>query len=108
MAALEDDAWLSHVQSEVIGSRKAIAGIAKEHGLVALPSATNFVTIDCGRDGAFAKAVLEALIARDIFVRMPFSAPGNRAIRVSCGRPTDIELFRDAIGPALADAGATR
>ena len=30
------------------------------------------------------------------------------AIRVSCGQPTDIELFRDAIGPALADAGATR
>ena len=59
----------------------------------ALASATNFVTIDCGSDGAFAKRILDELIARDIFVRMPFVAPHDRCIRVSCGRPQDLARF---------------
>ena len=54
-----------------------------------LPSATNFVTIDCGADGAFARRVLAALVARGIFVRMPFVAPQDRCIRVSCGPDAD-------------------
>ena len=37
-----------------------IAAIARANGLAPLPSATNFVTIDCGRDGAFARRVLTA------------------------------------------------
>ena len=52
-----------------------------------IASATNFVTIDCGRDGAFARAVLQGLIARDVFVRMPFVAPHDRCIRASLGPP---------------------
>ena len=81
-----------------------IAAIATETGLTTLPSATNFVAIDCGRDGAFAKAVLDGLIAREIFVRMPFAAPQNRCIRVSCGTPDNLDLFAAALPEALADA----
>ncbi|MEM7598716.1 MAG: pyridoxal phosphate-dependent aminotransferase, partial [Pseudomonadota bacterium] len=49
LAALQDGDWLSHVQAEVATSRARLSEIADENGLTALPSATNFVTIDCGR-----------------------------------------------------------
>lgn len=104
LAALADQDWLAHVRSEVQSARARIASIAADNGLVSLPSATNFVVIDCGRDGAFAKAVLEGLIARGIFVRMPFVAPQNRCIRVSCGTKADLDAFAAALPAALAGA----
>ena len=103
LAALEDAAWLNHVRQQVETSRAQIADIAGEAGLTPLSSATNFVAIDCGRDGAFAKAVWEALIAEQIFVRMPFVAPQNRCIRVSCGAASDMEAFATGLRKALVD-----
>jgi histidinol-phosphate aminotransferase len=88
----------------VADARARIAGIAAGNGLTTIPSATNFVAVDCGGDGAFAKAVLDGLIARDVFVRMPFAAPQNRCIRVGCGTDADLELFAAALPDALADA----
>ena len=105
LAALADQDYLREVRAKVAASRDLIAAIAAENGLQALPSATNFVTIDCGRDGVFAKAVLDQLIARNIFVRMPFVAPQNRCIRVSAGLPEDMGLFAEALPAALAAAG---
>lgn len=108
LAALADHEWLSEVKRNVAEARRRITAIAASNGLRALPSATNFVTIDCGADGDFAKAVLDGLIARDIFVRMPFVAPQNRCIRVSAGRPEDMALFEAALPAALGDARAAR
>ena len=85
-------------------SNAAIAKIAEENGLVPLPSATNFVTIDCGRDGEFAKRVVAELVARDVFVRMPFVEPGNRCIRISAGLEEDIETVREMLPLALKSA----
>ena len=84
--------------------RARIAEIAAANGLRALPSATNFVTIDCGRDGAFARRVLEALVARGVFVRKPFVAPQDRCIRVTVGREADLDAFAAALPPALEAA----
>ncbi len=107
LAALQDANWLSQVQAQIAKARDRIGQIARENGLVPLPSATNFVAIDCGGDGAFAKAVLEGLVAQGIFVRMPFAAPQNRCIRVSCGTVTDLDAFAAALPQALATAKAT-
>jgi histidinol-phosphate aminotransferase len=101
LAALQDSAWIDHVRDAVAGSRAEIGRIAASHGLTALPSATNFVTINCGRDGAYARAVLSALVAQGIFVRMPFVAPQDRCIRVSCGIPDQIAAFARALPVAL-------
>ena len=103
LAALMDQDYLAQTIANVAEARNAIARIAAENGLSALPSATNFVAIDCGRDADYAKAVLEGLVARGIFVRMPFVAPQNRCIRVSCGRPQDIALFAETLPKVLAD-----
>jgi histidinol-phosphate aminotransferase len=104
LAALADQAYLANVLHQIAEARERIAQIARDNGLAPLPSATNFVTIDCGRDGAFAKAVLDGLVARGIFVRMPFVAPQNRCIRISCGTPEMLDAVAAALPAALADA----
>lgn len=104
LAALHDDAWLAQVQGKVWAARDRLAEIARENGLTSLPSATNFVAIDCGADGDFARRVLAELVARDIFVRMPFAAPEDRCIRVSVGHPEDMDAFAEALPQALAAA----
>jgi histidinol-phosphate aminotransferase len=104
LAALGDQAYLSEVIGKIASARTRIAAIAQGNGLRTVPSATNFVAIDCGADGPFAKRVLEALIAQGIFVRMPFVAPQNRCIRISCGTPSDLDLFAAALPLALKAA----
>lgn len=102
LAALSDKTWVPHVRAKVEASRARIAQIVTPHGLIPLPSATNFVTVDCGQDATFAKALLDALVARGIFVRMPFAAPGNRAIRIGTGTEADMTALATALPKALA------
>lgn len=104
LAALEDQDWLTEVQGRVAEARARIAAIADENGLAALPSATNFVTVDCGRDGHFARAVLQGLLDRRIFVRMPFVAPQDRCIRLSAGLPEHMGLLAEALPAAVRAA----
>ena len=104
IAALGDRAHLEDVIGKVAEARDRIAAIARENGLTPLASATNFVAIDCGRDGDYARRVLSELIARDIFVRMPGPAPLDRCIRVSAGTPSDLDAFSKALPQALAAA----
>ena len=101
IAALADQGWLTHVRERVTLSRAEIGQIARDNGLTPLPSATNFVTIDCGRDGLYARAVRDRLIDAGIFVRMPFVAPQDRCIRVSCSISADIAAFAAALPGAL-------
>jgi len=100
IAALADPAWLHRVVAEVTSAKARIAAIAAASGLRALPSATNFVSIDCGGDGRFARDVLNGLIARGVFVRMPAVAPLNRCIRITAGGPQDLAI----LGAALPEA----
>jgi histidinol-phosphate aminotransferase len=104
LAALADQDHLAGVRAAVEQARAAFGAVARDNGLVPLPSATNFLTIDCGRDGDFARAVLRGLIARDVFVRMPFVAPHDRCIRVSLGPDAALAVFAEALPGALAEA----
>jgi histidinol-phosphate aminotransferase len=101
LAALADEAHLKWVLDQVAASRDRIAAIGRANGLKPLPSATNFVTMDCGRDGAYARKVLAELINRDVFVRMPGVAPLDRCIRVSAGTKTDLDVFEEMLPEAL-------
>ncbi len=104
LAALKDQDWLAQTQANVAAARDRIGEIARGNGLAPLPSATNFVAIDCGRDADFAKRIVDELGKRDIFIRMPFAAPQNRCIRVSAGRPEELDQFAAALPEALAAA----
>lgn len=101
LAALADQAYLRAVIAKVERARGRISDIARANGLAPLPSATNFVTIDCGRDGVFAKRLLDELIARGIFVRMPGVAPLNRCIRVSAAPDAELDLFAEMLPEAV-------
>lgn len=104
LAALEDQDYLQSVIKQVAASRDRITAIAVMNGLSALPSATNFVALDCGSDGAFALKVMQGLVARGVFVRKPMAPVLDRCIRVSVGPEADIDLFKQALPEALADA----
>ena len=104
LAALADQDWLAQVRRRVDAARDRIAEIGRANGLTAIPSATNFVALDCGGDGTLARAVLAGLVDRGIFVRMPFVAPEDRCIRISCGTSADLDAFAAALPLALDEA----
>ncbi len=104
LAALKDEAYLAQTLKNVHTAKLRIAEIAQANGLRPLPSATNFVAIDCGKDAAFSKAIVDALGTQGIFIRMPFSAPQNRCIRISAGRSEDLDLLAKALPEALKQA----
>ena len=106
LAALSDQDWLGHILTQVSHARDRITRIAAENGLAALPSATNFVAIDCGADGDFARRVLTALDRSGIFARMPGVAPMDRCIRISCAPDDELDAFAAILPEALAAARA--
>lgn len=106
IAALSDQDHLRSVVARVAAAREQISAIARKNGLAPLPSATNFVTIDCGRDGDHARRVLDALVANGVFVRMPGVAPLNRCIRVTAGTADDLGIFAEELPKALKAASA--
>ncbi|MCF6445077.1 pyridoxal phosphate-dependent aminotransferase [Nereida sp. MMG025] len=97
LAALQDQPYLHKTLEQIAASKARIAEISEAWGWRALSSATNFVAVDCGRDGAYAKRMLEALIQEGVFVRMPFAAPQNRCIRISCGTDAQMDLLEAAL-----------
>ncbi len=101
LAALHDQAHLVRTIAQIARARARIGDIARDNGLTPLPSATNFVTIDCGKDGAYARSVVAGLIAAGIFVRMPFVPPQDRCIRVSCAPDHVLDAFAQALPNAL-------
>ncbi|MEL6773914.1 MAG: pyridoxal phosphate-dependent aminotransferase [Pseudomonadota bacterium] len=103
IAALADQSHLAQVLADTAAARREIERIARTNGLTPLPSATNFVAVDCGGDGARARAVLQGLLARDVFVRMPGLAPLDRCIRIGAGTPADLRLLAEALPASLAN-----
>lgn len=101
LAALADQDYLQDVIVKIVGSRDRIADIARSNDLKPLPSATNFVAIDCGRDGTYAKAIVDGLMEHEVFIRMPGVAPLNRCIRISAGPDSDMALLEEALPKVL-------
>ena len=102
--ALSDNQWLLEMVEKVEEGRQRIYKIAASNNLKSITSSTNFVAIDCNRDGSFAKKVLKELISLGIFVRMPFVSPQDRCIRVSVGKKRDLDRFEKALPTALERA----
>jgi histidinol-phosphate aminotransferase len=106
LAALADQDWLSQVRARVDAARTRLSAIARANGLQPLPSATNFVTIDLGRDGDFARRTLAECLARGLFLRMPGVAPLDRCLRLSCGPQAAMDVVEEVLPQALRAAGA--
>lgn len=105
LAALEDQTYLDAVCAKIDTARQRIAAIGRQNGLEPLTSATNFVALDTGRDGAFAAALLRELGNRGVFVRMPGVSPLNRCIRISCAPDDVLDIFEQELPGALSIVG---
>ncbi|MGN6551825.1 MAG: pyridoxal phosphate-dependent aminotransferase [Pararhizobium sp.] len=101
-AALADPDHLRRVVAMVAAARDRIGRVARANGFTPLPSATNFVTVDCGKDGVHARAVLSGLIERGVFVRMPGVAPLDRCIRISAGPDAELDILEETLPEVLA------
>ena len=101
LEALKDTKYFESTVVKVNEAKKRIYRIALENGLKAIPSATNFVAIDCGAGKDHAVRIMNGLIEHGIFVRMPGVAPLNRCIRVSVGAQKDLDQFSEALKGAL-------
>ena len=97
IAALADRDYLKIVQQRVARAREKIYAIAQFNGFSAINSATNFVAVDCGQDGAYARKIVDGLAAHGIFVRMPGVAPLNRCIRISVGNDENLAALEEAL-----------
>jgi histidinol-phosphate aminotransferase len=104
LASLGDPAFAEGVVASVKEGRDDYARIAREAGFRALPSATNFVTMDVGSVER-AKSLVQKLLERDVFIRMPGAPPLNRCIRVSVGTREQRVAFEAALANILADGG---
>ena len=54
-------------------------------------------------DGDTARSLVTALGTRGVFIRMPFVAPQDRCVRISCGTESDLALLETALPDALAE-----
>lgn len=106
IAALKDKAYLSDVLGKIAASRQRIAAIATSNGMKPLASGANFVTIDCGGDGIYARAIVDGLMQHGVFIRMPGAAPLNRCIRISAGPESDMALLEAALPDVLEKLAA--
>ena len=104
MAALEDQAYLQQAVVAIHRANARIAAIAAESGLASVPTATNFVAVDCGQDGAYARRVLEELGKRGIFVRKPAAPVLDRCIRISAGPDDALDLLAEHLPASLKAA----
>lgn len=97
-AALKDS---EHVRRTVelnrVGRQQLQAGLARLD-LSFIPSVTNFVTVDTGRD---ANVVFESLLRKGVIVRplIPYELP--RHIRISVGAPDQNQIALAALEAAL-------
>jgi histidinol-phosphate aminotransferase len=103
-AALADRAYLASVVAEVVRGRVEYVALARDCGLTALPSATNFVLFDVGGVER-ARATVAALAQAGAFIRMPGAPPLDRCIRITVGdadaRAAFSRIFRQ-VWPSLA------
>jgi histidinol-phosphate aminotransferase len=105
LAALEDRDFHRHVVTEVAKGREDYYALARSMGTGYLESYTNFVCIDFGTNER-ATAVMNALLARGVFVRKPAAPPLDGYVRVSVGSPAERVEFAARLRAVLGEMAA--
>lgn len=92
LAALDDEAFVRSVVSEVARGRAEYYELAASMNRKWIESYTNFVCIDCG-SAESANATIRALLDRGVFIRKPFAPPLDGYIRVTVGTAEERAAF---------------
>jgi histidinol-phosphate aminotransferase len=101
LAALGDRAFFEEVRQETAAGRDTYRELGERLGCPTIPSSTNFVCFDIGTR-ARAEAMVEALLARAVFIRKPGLPPLDRYVRVTVAAPQDQPHFAAMFSQALA------
>jgi len=89
VASYSDEAFIAFSRKQIREGRQLVCGVFDRHEVPYLPSQTNFVYADIGRDATeFAARMLE----HKVRIR-PAYAPYNNYSRVSMGKMKDLETF---------------
>ncbi|MBD8064241.1 pyridoxal phosphate-dependent aminotransferase [Devosia sp. PTR5] len=104
LAALDDAEHLDWVVRSIRAACDRISSIASAAGLEALPTATNFVAIDCQRDAAFAQRILAEMARDGIFIRKPMAPGLDRYIRISAAPDDELDILAAALPLAVQRA----
>ncbi len=105
LASMQDRAFHSYVVEETARAREDYYRIARELGLHAIESFTNFVCIDCGT-AERAVRVMSELLARGVWIRKPGAPPLDRYVRVSAGTEPMRRAFEEAFRAVLDEVPA--
>ncbi|MFT4553499.1 MAG: histidinol-phosphate aminotransferase [Chlamydiales bacterium] len=92
LAALDDQSFVDDVVRKTREGRQMISSLAKEYGFDTPPSMTNFVALHMGSKEK-AAAMTAELLERGVFVRQAQKEPHNTCVRVTIGRPEQMEKF---------------
>lgn len=99
LAAIDDEEHIRRTVEKVSQQKRWLYKKLKQLGLNALPSETNFITIDIGDS----VKVAGELMKRGVIVR-PLAGFGLREfIRVTIGRPRDNKLFIEALEQIISN-----
>ncbi len=101
LGSLQDPSFVSSVVEEVEKGRREYEALAHSLDIPTLPSATNFVTLDCENQPR-AQAILDALAQQGVFIRKPGAPPLDRCIRITVGSPEERKMFSEVLPTVLA------
>jgi histidinol-phosphate aminotransferase len=104
LASLRDESYIRWVVDEVVRGRAEYERLAAGLGLATVPSATNFVAIDC-RSAAGSEAAVAGLLEEGVFVRRPQAPPLDRFIRVTVGEARERQTFAEAFAAVATRLG---
>jgi histidinol-phosphate aminotransferase len=98
LGALEDERFLRRTLALARQERKHLARLLHALGLACVPSHTNFLLVDTGRDG---REVAEALLRRGLIVRAGMNPGLPSHIRVTLGTRRQNERLAAALAAVL-------
>jgi histidinol-phosphate aminotransferase len=101
IASYKDEAFKTFSRDKIYQAKDIIWTAIKENGLTALPSSTNFVFVNLGKDGD-ANIFRKAMEKQNVLIRGQYRdyKPWSR---VSTGIIKDVQMYADAMPKALED-----
>lgn len=100
LAALEDTAYTRMILEHTARERERMVDGLRALGFTPMPSVTNFVGVDVGRN---AGAVTKAMRERGVRIATFGYGAAGTCVRVSTGLPADTEVFLETLTEVLAD-----
>lgn len=98
LAALEDKEFLSKTRKAILEGKNYLYGELSKMGIAYVPSITNFILIDVGKDGV---GVFKDMLSKGVIVRDMLQYGLSNFIRVTIGTKKENEKFISALKKVL-------